>query len=537
MSITQATSAVLAANAALNNLNAGANITFTKQVVIPSLGGDAFGTGVINFLANPTSANLAAAVTNETGTGALVFGTSPTLTTPTIARINPVAFTPLTIVGNAISQDGVLSIRNTNSALNSVIRFDDWTSNSRGVIGVGNTTTALYPSAMYVQGTSGIALVLGTNNAERMRILSTGQIGIGTNTPNASAALDISSTTRGFLPPRMTSAERDLISTPPDGLEIYNTTTSRPNVRSGEVWLEIPAVGSNVASFLTAPTSANLAAAVSDETGTGALVFGTSPTIDSPTITGTAAFAGSNRPSTTATGTPSATSLITRNDVDERVMEYLLTERGYYKLLSTWGAFTNVGSGSGALSTLNGGIRIATGATAGGSSLYRGNPGANFRFLRSNNATIGTEWTRKITLGWDGQIDCRAGGTWRLQFGRVNNTTTISDLSNTDRGIGLILNGTTGALIAEAANGTTRVASGTLATLPNNAAFWVSVRLVASGGTLTVFINDVQVGTLSGSPTTNSGTTANNFHLSIENGATNASYLCDHYETRIFVSL
>jgi hypothetical protein len=44
-----------------------------------------------------------------------------------------------------------------------------------------------------------------------------------------------------------------------------------------------PAV--NVATFLESPTSANLAAAVTDETGSGSLVFGTSPTIDTPTIT------------------------------------------------------------------------------------------------------------------------------------------------------------------------------------------------------------------------------------------------------------
>jgi hypothetical protein len=42
------------------------------------------GTGVATFLGTPTSANLATAVTNETGSGALVFGTSPTLTTPDI---------------------------------------------------------------------------------------------------------------------------------------------------------------------------------------------------------------------------------------------------------------------------------------------------------------------------------------------------------------------------------------------------------------------------------------------------------------------
>jgi hypothetical protein len=46
------------------------------------------GTGVATFLATPSSTNLAAAVTDETGSGSLVFATSPTITTPTIAQIN-----------------------------------------------------------------------------------------------------------------------------------------------------------------------------------------------------------------------------------------------------------------------------------------------------------------------------------------------------------------------------------------------------------------------------------------------------------------
>ena len=50
-------------------------------------------------------------------------------------------------------------------------------------------------------------------------------IGIGTNTPNQSAALDITSTNAGFLPPRMTTAERNAIASPAVGLQIYNTTT------------------------------------------------------------------------------------------------------------------------------------------------------------------------------------------------------------------------------------------------------------------------------------------------------------------------
>jgi uncharacterized protein (TIGR02145 family) len=50
-------------------------------------------------------------------------------------------------------------------------------------------------------------------------------VGIGTASPHPSAALDISSSTSGFLPPRMTNTERNGINNPTAGLMIYNTTT------------------------------------------------------------------------------------------------------------------------------------------------------------------------------------------------------------------------------------------------------------------------------------------------------------------------
>ena len=56
--------------------------------LLPANGGTgltSLGTGVATFLGVPSSANLAAAVTGETGTGALVFATSPTLATPVIS--------------------------------------------------------------------------------------------------------------------------------------------------------------------------------------------------------------------------------------------------------------------------------------------------------------------------------------------------------------------------------------------------------------------------------------------------------------------
>ena len=48
-------------------------------------------------------------------------------------------------------------------------------------------------------------------------------IGIGTPTPNASAKLEVTSTTAGFLPPRMTFAQRNAIPNPAQGLIIYCT--------------------------------------------------------------------------------------------------------------------------------------------------------------------------------------------------------------------------------------------------------------------------------------------------------------------------
>jgi hypothetical protein len=56
------------------------------------------------------------------------------------------------------------------------------------------------------------------------------QVGIGTNSPAASAQLEVNSTTKGFLPPRMTQAQRNLISNPVAGLIVYCT-----NCGSGEL--------------------------------------------------------------------------------------------------------------------------------------------------------------------------------------------------------------------------------------------------------------------------------------------------------------
>jgi hypothetical protein len=51
-----------------------------------------------------------------------------------------------------------------------------------------------------------------------------GQVGIGTNTPHSSAVLDVESSVKGFLPPRLTTEQRDAITDPAVGLIIYNSS-------------------------------------------------------------------------------------------------------------------------------------------------------------------------------------------------------------------------------------------------------------------------------------------------------------------------
>lgn len=50
-------------------------------------------------------------------------------------------------------------------------------------------------------------------------------VGIGTNAPKASAVLDIMSSNKGVLFPRMTTSERNAIINPANGLHIYNTNS------------------------------------------------------------------------------------------------------------------------------------------------------------------------------------------------------------------------------------------------------------------------------------------------------------------------
>ena len=175
----------------------------TVQVLANSaIAGITPGTGIATFLATPSSANLAAALTDETGTGVAVFATSPTLVTPILGvaaatSINKVAFTaPATsatlavIDGTTITGPSAtttlpgLSLANTFSAAQLVqpatdvapltlrghasatanlLQIQD--SSSVAKVTVGPTGTLSTTGAISATAATGVLLSLKTNNA------------------------------------------------------------------------------------------------------------------------------------------------------------------------------------------------------------------------------------------------------------------------------------------------------------------------------------------------------------------------------------
>ncbi len=80
------------------------------------------------------------------------------------------------------------------------------------------------------------------------------QVGIGTATPKASAMLDVESTTKGFLPPRMSTTDRDAIASPPAGLVIYNTSTDAIEFSDGDDWFNLEDLSKTPVNTDPAPT-------------------------------------------------------------------------------------------------------------------------------------------------------------------------------------------------------------------------------------------------------------------------------------------
>ena len=93
----------------------------------------------------------------------------------------------------------------------------------------GTLNYAVYGKSIGVTtGTNigGYFTALGSSTANYGLIVDNGNVGIGTTTPDASAIVEVNSSSKGFLPPRMTAAQRVAIASPVAGLLVYQTDGS-----------------------------------------------------------------------------------------------------------------------------------------------------------------------------------------------------------------------------------------------------------------------------------------------------------------------
>ena len=225
-----------------------------------------------------TSAQLATAISDETGTGVIVFNNNPTLITPTLG-----AATATSINGLALtSSTGTLTIANSKTLT---------ASNTLTFTGTDSSSVAFSAGGTVAYVANKLSVFAATTSAELAGVISD-ETGTGvlvfSNTPTLVTPVLGVATATSINKVAFTTPATGSTLTVADGktLTASNTLTFTGTDSSSVAF----SAGGTVAyvadklSAFAATTSSELAGVISDETGSGSLVFASSPTLVTPTL-------------------------------------------------------------------------------------------------------------------------------------------------------------------------------------------------------------------------------------------------------------